>query len=310
MTSGLVVASFSNGDPQVNLVHIGNGAWSGTWQPKKAAQGQVRVSLTAFSVQGQNTLGGQTDLTGTVRAGATTPLVFTGAVLNAASFVARAPAAPGSLISIFGQQLADGQATAEEAPIPTDLKGTEVLLGGRLLPLRYVSDGQLNAQMPFDLAVNTQLPLLVRRGTALSVPENITVAAAQPAIFTSDQSGKGQGSILRVRPDGTQAVANSGAPARAGDVLVIFCTGLGTVSPPVGEGKKAPLSPLSNTNNTVSVTVGDIPAQVQFSGLAPGYAGLYQVNAVVPQGVAAGAAVPITLTVAGQTSPAVTIAVQ
>ena len=59
------------------------------------------------------------------------------------------------MISIFGQQLAGGRAIADQAPIPTDLNGTEVLLGGRPLPLRYASDGQLNAQVPYDLAVDT-----------------------------------------------------------------------------------------------------------------------------------------------------------
>ena len=250
LTSGMVVATFSNSDPQINLVHIGNGTWSGTWQPKNAAQNQVQIGLTA--IQGQTRLGGQAILSGTVHPGAPTPLVYSGSVLNAASFAARAPVAPGSLISIFGQQLADGQAIADQAPIPTDLNGTEVLLGGRPLPLRYASDGQLNAQVPYDLAVDTQLSLLVRRGTALSVPENITVAAAQPAVFTVDQSGQGQGAIFRQR-SGALALADSAAPAQAGDALIIYCTGLGTVDPPVVEGTAAPLSPLSSTKSPVTV---------------------------------------------------------
>ena len=135
------------------------------------------------------------------------------------------------------------------------------------------------------------------------------MAAAQPAVFTVDQSGQGQGAIFRQR-SGALALADSAAPAQAGDALIIYCTGLGTVDPPVVEGTAAPLSPLSSTKSPVTVMVGDKPAQVQFSGLIPGFAGLYQVNVVMPPGVAAGGAVPVALTVAGQTGPPVTIAVQ
>jgi len=83
------------------------------------------------------------------------------------------------------------------------------------------------------------------------------------------------------------------------------------VNPQVPSGAVAPLTgSLSYTTNPVTVSIGNVPAQVEFSGLAPGYIGLYQVNAIVPQGVTAGDAVPVTISVAGQTSPPVTIAVQ
>ena len=75
-------------------------------------------------------------------------------------------------------------------------------------------------------------------------------------------------------------------------------------------GAAAPTSPLSTTVNPVSVTIGGMPAQVMFQGLAPGFAGLYQVNAVVPSGIPPASTVPVTLTVAGQTSSPVTMAVQ
>jgi len=86
---------------------------------------------------------------------------------------------------------------------------------------------------------------------------------------------------------------------------------LGAVTPAVKEGLPAPVTPpLSTTVNTVSVMIGGKAAQVAFSGLTPGYAGLYQVNAVVPSGIATGDAVPVVVSVAGQTSPPVAIAVK
>jgi uncharacterized protein (TIGR03437 family) len=309
LTSGTVKARFSNGDSELELRHTKDGSWSGTWQPLKT-EGQVRISVIALAGQGNNVFGGRTDppLTGNLRSGATVPLVAPGAVLNGASFVANAPVAPGSLITIFGSRLADEQVTATSSSLKTELGGSEVVLGGKPLPLLYASDGQLNAQLPYDLTVNSQQHLLVRRRAALSVPEFITVAAAQPAVFTQDQSGRGAGVIVKGTDNTPITPAN---PVRAGDTVVIYCTGLGTVSPAVPPGEAAAVNgPLSRTTNPVSVTIGDRQARVDYAGLTPGYTGLYQVNAVVPQGVPVGEAVAVVLSVAGQTSLPVTMAVR
>jgi adhesin/invasin len=113
-----------------------------------------------------------------------------------------------------------------------------------------------------------------------------------------------------VKSDGV-TLAQPGTPASIGETVVIYCTGLGAVTPAVKEGSPAPSTPpLSTTVNQVTVTIGGQAAFVAFSGLTPGYAGLYQINAVVPSGIATGDAVPVVLSVAGQTSPAVTIAVR
>ena len=79
---------------------------------------------------------------------------------------------------------------------------------------------------------------------------------------------------------------------------------------PVAAGMPAPSAPLSRTANTVTATIGGLPAQVAFAGLSPGFAGLYQVNVTIPTGVAAGSQVPVTISAAGQTSATVTIAVK
>ena len=84
---------------------------------------------------------------------------------------------------------------------------------------------------------------------------------------------------------------------------------IGTVTPNVADGAPSPL-PAATAVNPVTVTIGGVPASVAFAGLCPGFAGLYQVNAVVPQGVTTGSAVPVTMSVAGQTSNTVTMAIQ
>jgi adhesin/invasin len=267
--------------------------------PGSAAQ----IQVTAFlSLANNQLLSGQTYLSVGLASGAGAPVPES--VLNSASFINTGTLAPGALISLFGSGLATVP-NSGKTPLPTDLAGTEVTLGGQLLPLLYASDEQVNAQVPYGLSVNTLLQLQVKRGASLSVPQSLTVAQAQPAIFTADESGEGQGAIVNVR----NLLVDSTAPATAGDTVVIYCTGLGAVTPPVSAGVPAPASPLSQATG-VSVTIGGVAANASFAGLSPGFAGLYQVNVVVPTGVTQGSQVPVVLSVAGQTSPPVTMAVK
>jgi uncharacterized protein (TIGR03437 family) len=90
----------------------------------------------------------------------------------------------------------------------------------------------------------------------------------------------------------------------------IFATGLGTTNPVVAPGQPAPASPPALTTQAVQAQIGGLPAQVQFAGLAPNFVGLYQVNVVVPAGVAPGDAVPLILTQAGVPSNKVTLAIR
>ncbi len=98
-------------------------------------------------------------------------------------------------------------------------------------------------------------------------------------------------------------------PATAGSFVLIYCTGLGAVNnqPPTGSlGLSDPLS----WSAIPTVTIGGVTANVQFSGLAPGFVGLYQVNAQVPAGSATGPAVPVVISVGGAESNTVTMPVQ
>ena len=112
------------------------------------------------------------------------------------------------------------------------------------------------------------------------------------------------------RPDGAQFLNTASAPATSGDTLVIYCAGLGGVNPAVPDGSAAPSSPPSRTINPVTVTIAGQTAPVAFSGLVPGFAGLYQVNVTVPSGISPAADVPLVVTVGGASSPAVTLAIR
>ncbi|HLK66507.1 MAG TPA: IPT/TIG domain-containing protein [Bryobacteraceae bacterium] len=307
-----VQANFSSGPP-VPLIYIGNGVWQGNWRP--VSPGTVSMSVIALVPgQGGTGLGGQSaTLTAVVSAPApanATPLVTAQGVVHAASAIAGAPIAPGGLITIYGQNLADGAGQSNGVPLPDQLNGTQVSLGNQALPILYANPGQLNVQVPYGVPVNTQYQLTVRHGNSYSVPQPLAVAQAQPGIFTVNQQGFGQGSI--VKSDGV-TLAQPGTPAAIGETVVIYCTGLGSVTPSVPEGAPAPADPLSHTDNPVTVLIGGQPATVSFAGLTPGDPGLYQINAIVPSGIATGDAVPVVISVAGQTSPtdpAVTIAVR
>jgi uncharacterized protein (TIGR03437 family) len=302
LNSGSVVLTFSNFDTPVTMVPIGDGRWSGTWQPRGAAQ---TVRITATAQTSDRTAQGSVQITGGISSNAAVPVIPPGSVVNAASFAAGAPIAPGSLISIFGSRLSDSP-NATVPPLPIKLGNTLVDLGGIALPLYYVSDQQINAIVPYSLPVNTRLELVVQRGTQLTVPQFVTVAPAQPAVFTADGTGTGQGDIFDVNG----VLVDRGHPARAGDTVVIYCAGLGAVDQPVSVTQAAPTTPLSNAVAPVTVTIGGQKAFTAFAGLTPGYTGLYQVNAVIPGGVAAGDAVAVTISLAGQVSPPVTMSVR
>jgi uncharacterized protein (TIGR03437 family) len=191
------------------------------------------------------------------------------------------------------------------------LQGASVYLGGLSLPLSYVSPGQINAQVPCGIPTNSEQNLVVVNGAAESSTANVAVSAAQPAVFTLSQQGSGQAAAFWTTSAGVYVAADTNNPVSAGNVIEIYCTGLGAVSPKVEEGTTSPADPLSWTALPVSVTIGGAAAKVQFAGLTPGGIGLYQVNVAVPAGLPPGDSVPLLISVGGQASqPGATIAVR
>ena len=309
MGAGSVVASFSSGDPPISLAALGNGDWSGTWQPAyEASPESVVITVAAQSVT--PALSGSALISGSLQPNAITPSIYAHGVVSTASFQPNAPLAPGAFASIFGVNLAQFTALASALPLPSELGGAQAIIAGRLTPIQYSSGGQINVLIPYDLPPNSTQQLIVQQGLAYSTPETITIAPAQPAVFTQNQSGHGAGTIVVVKPNGTQFNADPSHPASVGDALVIYCTGLGAVDQQVEAGSGSPGSPADKISNAVTVTIGDVPAPVSFAGLTPTYAGLYQVNVTVPSGIKPGPSVPVVLTMGALSSAPVTIAIQ
>jgi uncharacterized protein (TIGR03437 family) len=310
--SAQVKATPQNGDSDITLVHMGDGVWRGTWKPVRPVASTrlaVKAILSGSGSGGVRFQTGTAELSGAVvnQTGTQSPLLTAGGVVHAASLTGGVPVAPGSLVTLFGANMAEGTTQAQGLPLPENLNGTQVQLGDRSLPILYASDRQLNAQIPYDVPVDTQFQITVKRNGAIAVPETLTIAAAQPGIFTKSQTGSGQGAI--VRQDGV-TLAEPGRAATRGEVVIIYCSGLGPVNPPVQSGRPAPSSPLSVVTNPVAVTIGGQTAEVLFAGLSPGYSGLYQINARVPANAPLGDAVEVFIQSAGQRSSTVTMAIR
>ena len=303
LTNGSVTASFSDGDPSLPLSSLNDGHWSATWQPINS---RPSVVITVDAQELLPKLQGAQAIGGTLQTNPTAPSVA--GVGSPAKALATQPLAPGSFISIYGLHLSAGTNAALSLPLATELGATQVVLGARQLPLLYSADGQVNALIPYDVPPNSTQQLIVTNGPALSVPAPVTIAATQPAVFAN---ANGSGIVDDYKPNSSTAIrVDASHPIEAGDAIVIYAAGLGPVNPPVAAGSAAPSSPPAITTNPVTVKIGGKSAQVFFSGLVGGFAGLYQVNAYVPSGVAPGDAVPLVVSVAGFDSAAVTVAVK
>ena len=304
LDGGNVGVSFSNGDPPISLRSLaGGGLWQATWM---SGHSTGPVTLTVTANDPVRNLTGTREVTGGLGDSSQGPTLS--AAVIAAGAAATTPLAPVSIISLYGQDLANGTASASAVPLGTTLAGATVLMAGNALPLYFASNGQINGVVSAGINTNTNQQIVVQRGNTLSIPISVDVGPAEPAIFGYPVPGDppNQGAIVNAV---TYAVAQPATPVTAGDTIAIFCTGLGPVDQPVSDGGAAP-SPPANTLSIPTVTVGGAAAQVTFSGLSPGSVALYQIDAIVPAGIKPGSQVPVVLNVAGQPGPPVTIAVK
>lgn len=294
MTGGSVVVSFSNGDPPLPLVSLQNGSWAGSWQPGPQVP---NVTLSAKALSPAQALTATTQATASVQQTAQTTPVLAGLPLG--------PYAPGDLFLLKGIALASGQASSTSLPLPDQLAGVTVYVGGSKSSLLYADAGEVLGLVPAGVATNTLQQVILQRDNALGIAAPATIAPAHPAILTNDGSGSGQGLIYA-----KGVLADTSSPVHPGDTIVIYCTGLGTTDAS-GAATSAPM-----------VTIGGQSAQVSYAGIAlpanypaggaptvlggaghVALGGLYQITAMVPSGLLGGAA-SVVISSAGQRSPA------
>lgn len=270
------------------LQPVGRGVYSGTWTPQLVAP-SVPVNILAL-----HPAYGLVDFTlryATLEApgGVTLPAIVADGVTDAAGFTQRLPLAPGSVFAVFGSRLAAEEAFAPGVPLNRQLGGVSVRVGGEDAPLFYVGPDQVNGQIPFTARPGNLVSIAVNSGGKLSAPQNVLIAPVQPSIFQQD------GVAFATDPQGRRITPEN--PARIGQPIQIFATGLGPVEPAAATGAGAPAS--TSVLSSVRVTIGGVDAPVGFQGLAPGSAGLYQINVTVPGLVRPGDDVPVLLRQSG-----------
>ena len=209
-----------------------------------------------------------------------------GAVVNGATYLPSV--ATGSIASLFGTELADGTAAAASLPLPHTLAGTQVLVGGEQALLFYVSPVQINFQIP---AAPAGTDLTVVRSGVASKAFPATLSLYAPGLFTLDSTPSGPAAALHA--DGSRITAQS--PARTGEIIMLFGTGLGVRNPLIMAPEVLPV-----------VRIGGIEATLTYYGPAPGYPGLNQFNVTIPNAAPSGA-VPVVLQLASSVSNQVTL---
>ena len=236
-----------------------------------------------------------------------TPVFPSIAVTSAASYQSGGSA--GAIGAIFGLHLStnlEGVKVATVTPLPTNLGGTSVTVNGIPAPLFAVvntaGQEQINFQIPWEVSGQSTVSIVVNNGVASNAGVNVPLSIAQPGVFLIDGVN---GAIEHL--DGT--LVSTASPAAPGEYVVVFADGLGPVSPSVVTGQPTPPSPLSNAATTPTVTIGGLSANVVFSGEAPYFVALNQINVQVPPNAPSGS-LDLIVSSNGVTSPPARIAVK
>ena len=258
------------------------------------------------------------------------PTIYVGGAVSAATYAHQAAISPGSIMAVFGHDMAAWVEAASLRPLPTALGGAVLVFHGQNIaalsatspfgfdgevraPAFFASPGQINAMVPWELAELEQATLTVQVGPAVSDPITVDLTPYTPGFFTLGEDG--QAAVVIANTGGIVPAAVGSLPGvvtrpvRRGEFISIWCTGLGPVTNPPATGLPTGVPPPLTTNPSM-ITIGGVEARVTFSGLSPGFVGLYQVNVRVPEGAPSGDAVPMVLTIEGVASNAVTIAVE
>ncbi len=216
------------------------------------------------------------------------------AVVNAAGFRAEHPVAPGSLASAFlGSPVAVETTLADGLPLPAALAGVQLVVDGTAAPLLFVSSGQINFQVPSGVSLGTPVPVQLVVDGAAAQAGTLTADAADPGIIHNPQSPEREAIALH---GADNSLVSSASPAARGEVIVLYGVGPGATDPPVADGAAAGSNPVSVVTGVTKAFIGGVEAEVLFSGLAPGFVGLWQINARVPQDDGLAGAVPLSVT--------------
>jgi uncharacterized protein (TIGR03437 family) len=228
------------------------------------------------------------------------------AVVNGASFVGGG-VVPGEIATLFGTNLTSstGINLTSELPLPNTFLTDSLMVNTHAAALFAVDNvngqQQINFQVPWEAGSGPMANITIENNNVTSTSLAVPVLAAQPGIFNYSAGGDTFGAILHANFQ----LANTANPAKPQEIVLIYCTGLGAVSSPPADGAAGNGQ---ETTATPTVTIGGSKAIVSFSGLAPGFVGLYQINAEVPASAASGNQ-PVVVTLSGASSNSVLLPV-
>jgi uncharacterized protein (TIGR03437 family) len=249
--------------------------------------GTIRIGLGQYPIMGLN-----------VAVQAPT-LSSSGVFLNPQGITNSANSAPftagisnGELLTLFGSNLAQSTVAASTLPFPTSLGGVQVLINGYNAPIYYVSPTQISVIVPFANTFSVA-QIQVMNGAGSSNIVTSPVYQTTPGIYTIDSTfgGVGPGGLgFAAAEHGDYSVVSKTSPAQPGETIALYVTGLGNVYPPNPDGAAGPANPASIPTNTFALDINGttVPTPLPFIGLAPGLAGLYQINFQIPSGLASG----------------------
>jgi uncharacterized protein (TIGR03437 family) len=275
VANGQVTVAFSNGDPPIDLalINAATGLYEGTWTPRNPSS-QVTITATA---EAPGFRAAMVQIAGQVKPNVAPAIAPNGVLQIFDPFTVGGALAPGDVIQIYGVGFA-AQTSTPPLPLPLCAAGTSVIIGGMQAPLFFVSPGQIDAQVPFELPAGNQYQVIVNANNALSTGYTVQVNAVAPNILPFPAATE---QLVAQRGDGT--LVSDDAPAKPGEFLVLYLAGMGlTDDSAVMDGVASPGMPLANTLSKPTVTMDGEPVSILFAGLTPTVVGLYQVNFEVP----------------------------
>jgi uncharacterized protein (TIGR03437 family) len=269
-----------------------------TANPAGSATGSYNGTIT-ISAAGVSNSPQSIPVTVTIMQSANAPIISSNGVVNAASSPS-ALISPGSLFTIFGANMATGTTSADSTPLPTSLGGTSVEVNGRSVPLVFVNSGQINAQLPYEIAPSRVNVAVVLNGVR-SAPSLLDVVNTGPGIFLVGATNHA------VIQNQDYSLNSSSVAAKPGSYVTVYLTGSGALDNTVPTGSVAPNSPFSVPLAKVEATIAGVPANIYFAGLTPGLVGVMQINIQIPA-VSAGEQ-PLVVKIGGVSSNSAMISV-
>lgn len=239
-------------------------------------------------------------------------------IFSAASY-ASATVSPGELVTIFGTNIGPSTAATmsitAQGYVSTSLGNVSLTIDGQAAPLLFVSANQVTAQVPYESTIGPGKVVVLTNGSNPPANTTVTIAATAPGIFTADGSGVGQAAAINTNATtGAVTLNSTTSPANIGDTISLYLTGEGNYNPTLITGAvgtntgfiiPTSLTPLPQLSPLPTVQIGgvDASAGISYAGVVPGsIIGLLQINVAVPTGSSTGAAVPVVVSIAGNST--------